>query len=269
MDDSLPHDRSRNTPRSSGDVQDRSLLAVFAHPDDESIASGGLLAWCASLGARVTLVCATRGEHGPGHERMDLGAVREAELRAAAAVLGITEVILLDHEDGMLPWVEENRLEVDIHNAIARVDPDIVITFGADGLYWHPDHIAVHEATTRAVSTFGAEPPALYYASIPPGSMQAVVDHAVEVTGDRSQPQEILGVTDVTVFGSMAAPATLILDTGDYSTKKLAALKCHVTQVEHSALAHITERDAPRLLGLEHYQRADIGAHGVTFIERL
>src|SRR5688500_2419159 len=88
----------------AGPLRGRSLLAVFAHPDDESIACGGLLARCADLGAHVAVVCATAGEAGPGGGAEDLAKQRTDELRAAAAVLGISEIIMLGHADGMLPW---------------------------------------------------------------------------------------------------------------------------------------------------------------------
>ena len=95
----------------------RSLLAVFAHPDDESLACGGLLARCAMLGAQVSLLCATRGE---GARRIrpaqplvigGLGDIRARELEAAARILGVTDVVMLDYEDGMLPWVDAAKLE--------------------------------------------------------------------------------------------------------------------------------------------------------------
>ena len=150
------------------DLRARSLLAVFAHPDDESLACGGLLAWCAHLGARVSVCCATAGELGPGPA--DIRSVRLQELRNAAQILGVTDLVLLDHEDGMLPWTEAERLEADIRRTIGRLRPDVVITFGEDGLYGHPDHIAIHERTTAAVAALGADAPALYYVTMPSGS---------------------------------------------------------------------------------------------------
>ena len=78
------------------DLHGRSLLAVFAHPDDESLACGGLLAWCAHLGADVSLLCMTHGEHGPGGE--DVRRTRRRELEAAARALGLRAVTLLDHD---------------------------------------------------------------------------------------------------------------------------------------------------------------------------
>ena len=274
------------------DLRGRALLAVFAHPDDESIASGGLLAWCAHLGADVSLLCMTRGERGQGTGAGDLGRTRSRELGAAARALGIGPVTLLDHEDGMLPWLAADTLRVAIERAIRARRPEVVITFDADGLYWHPDHIAVHEAATAAVMALGAESPALYYVTMPPGSMRAIADHAAAAlrhrtanrpayaggASDPGQPRvhavrapakSILGVPDPDAFGSGAPEPTLVIDTGDFATRKLAALACHASQFRGSALACVTEHDAPRLLGVEHYRRAGGGGPGRTFLDDL
>lgn len=269
----------------------RSVLAVFAHPDDEAIAAGGLLAWCASLGAAVSLLCMTRGEHGQGTG--DVGEMRSRELDAAARALGIGDVTLLDHEDGMLAWLDADRLQADITTAIDRYKPAVVVTFDADGVYGHPDHVAVHERTTTAVRALAAGAPALYYVTTPPGAMRAVADHAARTfqgrPGDRRPrpgrggsaipgsdtgcaaggrpPTNILGVADPDAFGAAAPPPTLVVDAGRFAARKLAALACHASQFHDSALAFVGERDAPRLLGVEHYRRAAAGAAGLTFLD--
>lgn len=253
------------------DLTGRSLLAVFAHPDDESLACGGLLAWCAERGVRVTLVCATRGE-GRG-----AGDVRARELEAAARVLGVADIVMLDYEDGMLPWVDAVRLEADIRDAIQSRRPDVVITFGEDGLYWHPDHIAVYERTTAASAALGQNAPALYYVTMPPGRMRAVA----ETTSATS----ILGISDADAFGALAQEPTLVIETGAYALRKLAAIRCHASQLEPAeagphtplvgggfsrpgdALALLSDQDALRLLGTEHFRRASIGSTGDCFIE--
>ena len=272
------------------DLHGSSLLAVFAHPDDESIACGGLLAWCADLGADVSLLCMTRGELGQGAG--EVGATRSGELEAAARTLGIGAVTLLDHEDGMLPWLSADALRAQIEAEIDVRRPDVVLTFDSDGLYWHPDHIAVHELTTSAVTALGDAAPALYYVTLPPGSMRAVADHAVELlardhademasssgTVASSRPRTtahhrpaitILGVDDPDAFGSAAPEPTLVVDAGDFAERKLAALACHASQFTGSALAFLSERDAPRFLGIEYYRRAAAGAAGRTFLDEL
>ena len=271
------------------DLHGCSLLAVFAHPDDESIACGGLLAWCAHLGVDVSLLCMTHGEHGQGAR--DVRRTRRRELDSATRTLGIRAVTLLDHEDGMLPWLPASTLLSAIEQEILARRPEVVITFDADGLYWHPDHIAVHERTTAAVARLGGAAPALYYVTIPPGSMRAVADHAAvavrcrtttPLAGDgggepphsrdatrRRLASRILGVADPDAFGSAAPEPTLVVDTGAFAVRKLAALACHASQFTGSALAYVTERDAPRLLGIEHYRRAPTGIAGRTFLEDL
>ena len=315
------------------DLRGRSLLAVFAHPDDESIACGGLLAWCAGLGADVALLCMTHGEH--GRSGGGAGRTRSRELAAAARTLGIGALTLLDHEDGMLPWLSSDTLRSAIAREIRARRPEVVVTFDADGLYWHPDHVAVHELTTAAVAALGADAPALYYVTTPPGTMRRVAEHAAEVAahprdggalpgtthprdggalpgttrrgaehaarprrrhgrnetpapcrgdgpggeegGDRrprdaagrTPPASILGVADPDAFGASAPAPTLVVDAGDFAIPKLRALACHASQFEGSALSFVTERDAPRLLGVEHYRRADAGATGRTFLDDL
>jgi LmbE family N-acetylglucosaminyl deacetylase/glycosyltransferase involved in cell wall biosynthesis len=259
---------SRAPPEVSTSVQDLSggsLLAVFAHPDDESLASGGLIAMCADSGIHVSLLCLTHGELGLGNGGDGLGDVRAGELRAAADVLGIRDVMLLDHEDGMLPWIDAGGLEADILDAISRFRPDVVVTFDEDGLYWHPDHITAHERTTSVVANLGASGPALWYVSLPEGAMRAVVEAAPEQAEDRAQ---ILGVADPDAFGSMAPAPTLVVEIGLCAGRKLEALRCHRTQVEGGPLDRLAEEDAERCLGTEHYRRAEVGSRKDAFIER-
>ncbi len=248
------------------------LLGVFAHPDDESLACGGLLARCAALGAAVTLLCATRGEGGPGAEgdggdaagrRRRLAAVRTQELDAAIRVLGVSDLVVLDHADGMLPWIDTAALDADIRAAIERLRPDVVLTFGPDGLYWHPDHIAIHERTTAVVAAAGDAAPALYYVTMPPGQMRAVADQAGR--GAAVVP----GLDNPEAFGACAEPPTLVIEAGPYAARKLAALQCHHSQFDASPIAGIAAPDAARLLGTEHFRRAAVGRAGVTFLDQL
>jgi len=244
------------------DLTGRSLLAVFAHPDDESIACGGLLAWCADRGARVSLVCATRGE-GRG-----TGEVRARELEAAATILGLSDVVMLDYADGMLPWVDTAALETGLREAIRQRHPDVVITFGEDGLYWHPDHIAVHERTTAAVAALGPDAPALYYVSMPPGRMRAAVDAVAARTSNPEPPLCILGIRDPDAFGALAPEPTLVVEAGAFAGRKLAAIRCHQSQLADDALAALTDEEAVRFLGMEHFRRASAGSSDDVFLEQ-
>jgi LmbE family N-acetylglucosaminyl deacetylase len=132
-------------------------MCVLAHPDDESLGTGGTLAQCAADGVATYLVTATRGERGrfgdckvpPAPEVV--GQAREAELRAAADELGLREVNLLDYPDGALDTVEPAGAIEKIAGHLRRVKPHVVITFGPDGAYGHPDHIAISQLTTAAI----------------------------------------------------------------------------------------------------------------------
>jgi LmbE family N-acetylglucosaminyl deacetylase len=136
------------------------LLAVLAHPDDESLGFGGVLAKYAAEGVETFLVTATRGEggrfrehrEGPEHPgRARLGEIREAELRAAAKVLRIGDVTILGYPDGRLDQVEPREILDTLVRQIRRVRPQVVLTFSPDGSYGHPDHIAICQLTTAAV----------------------------------------------------------------------------------------------------------------------
>ena len=129
----------------------RTLLGVWAHPDDEAYASAGLMAEFRRRGDRVVIVMATLGEHGtsdpttwPAHK---LAARRHIELRNSLAILDVDEVHLLGYEDG---GCERRDGTAAIANYIARIEPDLIVTFGPDGMTGHPDHRAVSRWTTDA-----------------------------------------------------------------------------------------------------------------------
>ena len=133
------------------------LLAVFAHPDDESMGMGGTLAKYAAEGVATYLVCATRGERGwfgpedqnPGLEA--LGKIREQELENAVRELGIKGLYFLDYIDGEVDGVDHAEIIGKIVSYIRRVMPHVVVTFPPDGNYGHPDHIAVGQFTSAAI----------------------------------------------------------------------------------------------------------------------
>ncbi|MDX1646975.1 MAG: PIG-L family deacetylase [Longimicrobiales bacterium] len=133
------------------------LLAVFAHPDDESLGVGGTLARYAAEGVDVELVCATRGEKGRYFDNTDrpsdeeVGRTREEELRCAADVLGIRRVSFLDYVDGELGSADPTEAVHRIVEHIHRVRPQVVVTFDPFGVYGHPDHVAISQLTVSAV----------------------------------------------------------------------------------------------------------------------
>jgi N-acetyl-1-D-myo-inositol-2-amino-2-deoxy-alpha-D-glucopyranoside deacetylase len=171
------------------------LLAVLAHPDDETFGMGGTLALYARRGVDVHLICATRGEVGemdPNHMQgfTTIAERREAELRCAAENLGLKGVHFLDYRDSGMPGSPDNlhpqaltaqpveKVACDVVGYIRRLRPQVVITFDSIGGYRHPDHIAMHQATVMAFheadnpnfASDGLEPfcpQKLYYHTIP------------------------------------------------------------------------------------------------------
>jgi LmbE family N-acetylglucosaminyl deacetylase len=244
----------------------RTVLGVFAHPDDESLACGGTLARLADAGARVVVLCASRGEAGSISDPAlvpdgDLGRVRARELHDAAAVLGVTEVILLDHPDGDLRWVHVPELHAEIVAAIRRYRPDAVITFAEDGLYWHLDHIGVHERTYTAVRSLGPDAPPLYYVTMQHGAMRQVID-AAHAKGGAPPDSSFWGIAP-DAFGDSARPPTFVVDVRDWVPRKLAALRCHRTQMgPNNPMAWIDDDEARRWLGVEQFRRAPLDAPG-------
>ena len=127
-------------------TEQRKLMGVLAHPDDESLGAGGILAKYAAEGVATSLVMATRGERGwtgapqenPGLTA--LGHLRTTELHAAAQVLGIGYLSFLDYLDGELDQAEPALIINRIAAELRRVRPQVVVTFGPDGGYGHPDH---------------------------------------------------------------------------------------------------------------------------------
>jgi LmbE family N-acetylglucosaminyl deacetylase len=271
--------RSPSGPSSGREVADPrgpapSLLAVFAHPDDESIACGGLLARCCAEAIPTTLLCLTRGGLGqvddPARARM--GELRARELTAAARTLGVRDVTLLDYRNGFLPWVDKSVLEADIATVLRRVRPGVVVTFDDDGLYWHPDHIVVHERTTAAVSTLADEGPALYYVQVPKGAMRKAwqaATRAAEARGDLETVQPFVLGVEVDAYGLFTTPPTLALDVSAQAVTKLRALRCHTSQLLGDALDRLPEDGAAEALGLELYRRAAVGAQLETFLDRM
>ena len=133
------------------------LMCVLAHPDDESLGMGGTLVKYAREGIHTHLVTATRGERGRfgdapvRPELRVVGETREAELRAAAKELGIRSVDFLDYTDGDLDRANPNEVQGKIAAHIRRIRPHVIATFGPEGAYGHPDHIAISQFAGAAI----------------------------------------------------------------------------------------------------------------------
>lgn len=190
------------------------LLAVFAHPDDESYRPGGTLALLARRGVQVQVLTATRGEAGscgdpPLCTPEELPAVRERELRCACVALGIEPPRLLDYQDGHLSEEEPEQLTARIIEVVREVRPQVMLTFGPDGLSGHPDHVAIGRCTREAFS-HAEEVAALYTVAVP---------HSV---AEQLGMQHVRSVPDETIV--------LAVDASPAWEAKLAAIRCRATR---------------------------------------
>ena len=132
------------------------LLAILAHPDDESLGVGSTLAKYTAEGVQVFLICATKGERGwTGDEKdnpgeAELGMIREKELLSATEILGIKQVYFLNYVDGDLDQADSEDAVKKISSIIRETRPQVALSFGPDGAYGHPDHIAISQFSTAA-----------------------------------------------------------------------------------------------------------------------
>lgn len=184
------------------------MLAVFAHPDDESFGAGGTLAKYAHQDVQVVLLCVTRGEAGiPGVKPEEAGNIRTRELRQAAEHLGI-EVYFLDYPDGELALTKPETLLEMIACWIDLVQPQVILTFGPDGVSGHPDHITISNIVTQA-----------YDRCFKKGLLLYIYPSAATILG--------CGVS------STNTPSELPLveiDITDYKINKIRAIQCHTSQ---------------------------------------
>lgn len=224
------------------------LMAVVAHPDDESLGFGGTLAKYAAEGVEVFVLVATRGDagrfcgHAPGSPEHPgapaLAAIREAELRAAAAELGVHEVAVLDYHDQQLDRAEPGEAIAGIARHLRRIRPEVVVTFGPDGVYGHPDHVAISQFTTAAIVSAAGPAPAgaaaaggpphrvskLYYLAWPAATWAAfeAAFRRLVVTVDGHERQ-------ATPWQEWAI--TTVIDTRAVWSTAWRAISCHVSQV--------------------------------------
>ena len=221
------------------------ILGVLAHPDDETFRCGGTLALLARRGVGVHLLTATRGGAGSCGEPPlctpeELPAVRERELRCACAALGIEPPRLLDYRDGTLADVDEEEAVARVLAVIRELRPQVLLTWPPDGLSGHPDHVAVSRWTAQAferAEALGPDAPvALYYLAVPRSVAQAL-----GLTRLHALPDE---------------EVTLTVDVTPVWEHKMAAIRCHRTQLSSSPVLSKPEEKQRLFLGWEHFWRA-------------
>ena len=233
------------------------LLAVLAHPDDESFGMGGTLALYAARGVDVHLVCATRGEVGEVTPELmkgfeSIAKLRESELRCAAGVLGLTGVHFLGYRDSGMPGSTDNthpqalaaqRLDevaAKVVHFIRELKPQVVLTFDPIGGYRHPDHIAIQQATVRAFEQagnpdFAADglpayaPERLYFHKMP----NSLLKFAVKVLPIFGKDPHKFGSNadiDLVPIAEVDFPTHARIDIRSVLRKKEKAGACHVSQ---------------------------------------
>jgi LmbE family N-acetylglucosaminyl deacetylase len=204
------------------------ILGVWAHPDDETYLTAGLMAHAVREGRRVACVTATRGEEGSFDEERwptaTMGTVREAELMRSLEILGVAEHRWLDYYDGTCAQVDPEQ-GIDKTAAIMReVQPDSVFTFGPEGMTDHPDHKAVCAWTTEAFARVGRPGARLYYATMTPEWAEEFVPRMNKFNVFMSDDTPPITPRDALDIDFGLSPELLDL--------KLRAIEAHVSQVE-------------------------------------
>ena len=208
------------------------LLVVMAHPDDESMGTGGIILRHTRNGVATNLICATYGEAGwmgkpPGAKQEDLPEIRAKELEEAAAALAIDGVELWDYPDGGVSAADHPQISQRITEQIVKLRPRAVVGWGPDGGYGHPDHIWIGACADAAIVALDeAERPALYHLAVD----QPLAEFYREAMrlgasngGLALQPQDSVDI--------------VIELNADEVMMKLRAIDCHQSQLEDWRIA--------------------------------
>ena len=241
------------------------LLAVLAHPDDESLGMGGVLARYAQEGVATYVLTATRGQRGRYFDNANrpsddlVGEERERELRHAASELGVREVTLLDYRDGDLDRADPAEATAAIAAHLRRIRPDVVLTFDQFGAYGHPDHIAICQFATAAAVV--AADPAFARGGAPHrvAKLYYMVHDQAKWDAYQAAFKTLVSRVDGVERGATAWPGwsiTTRIDTREQWPIVWRAVQCHRTQnAVYSNLATLTEKDHQALWGSQAYYR--------------
>ncbi|MGH8906934.1 MAG: PIG-L family deacetylase [Egibacteraceae bacterium] len=262
-------------------MSDLALLCVHAHPDDESLLTGGVLARCADEGIRACVVTCTGGERGHmasvGMDPRRLSADRREELRRALDILGVGPPRLLGYVDSGTAGDAGNDDEASFWRApfdeavgrmvaqIRELRPDVVVTYDAFGVYGHPDHIQAHRVTSIAVEA--AEVAALYPWAGPAWRVRKLYQTAVPKRAiawlnawlaGQGVPSPFGAATraeDLT-FGASDERVTTTIDVSRWFERKHAAMLTHASGLgPNSVLANLPEAVARQAAGQEWFAR--------------
>ncbi|HEX5588603.1 MAG TPA: PIG-L family deacetylase [Acidimicrobiia bacterium] len=269
------------------------LMAVHAHPDDESNSTGGTLARYSAEGVRTVLVTCTNGEYGDapghikpgedGHDPDDVARIRLGELEQATASLGVTHVEVLGYRDsGMEGWPQNDHPDAfhaqpddvvvaRLAELIERYRPEVVVTYFDNSGYNHPDHLKAHDVTRKAIDATGI-PRKLYLIARPRSYRDRMREiaalHGVEMpqlpqppAADPDQPE-----APPRPFGVDDAMITTHIDASRYADRKLAALSAHQSQLEGSFFLRFPDDAFAEVFGVETFIR-DLDTSGAPLPE--
>ena len=286
-------------PEKAQDLSGVSILAVFAHPDDEGFGCGGTLAMLVARGARVTLACDTNGDVGEISDPAlatpeTLAQVRQEELRRAMGVTGVKDLRFLGYRDSGMAGTEHNNHPASLHraepakvvgqlvNLMRGVRPEAVITHDPTGGYGHPDHLAVYRHATRAFALAGD--PAAYLEQRPcglaPWSPRWLYYVCFPRTQFRRMWQEMLaaGITppfaskDADSLGCPDEAVTTTVDVRRFVETKIASLRRHRSQVDPSGpFARLAPELLREIMSTEYFTLAvpQPGGKGVDLLAGL
>lgn len=263
-------------------------MAVHAHPDDECIGTGGVLARYASEGIRTVLVTCTDGGCGDGeagskpgdprHDRTAVVKARRAELERSCEALGIAHLELLGYRDsGMMGWPQNEEpgsfWTTPVGAAAGRLadlfrlyEPQVVVSYDPNGLYGHPDHIQAHRVTVAA-DRLTAIPSKLYYTAVPRGALLEMA-HRLRRLGiefppaepaERDRPDRSAEPAQTLEPPDWATPdedVTTVVDIGRYTEAKYRSLHCHESQSENIFFLRMGHEVFAELMGRETFVRA-------------
>ena len=225
------------------------ILLVLSHPDDESFVAAGLARCYVERGAEVVLVTATRGDAGrvgdpPLCDREALPALREAELREAAGLLGISDVHLLEYQDKQLSEAPMDRIRGELVTLIRRHRPHVVITFDPNGMNGHTDHVAISRFTMDAVAAaadprWGTEPTTSH-------RVQRLLWTAPILPWDVTRPADL----------RLEPGVDFAIDIAPYRHAKAEALRAHRSQHVPVNRCFLSKPDVDRILSIEIFRQA-------------
>jgi LmbE family N-acetylglucosaminyl deacetylase len=251
------------------------LMAVHAHPDDESSSTGGVLARYAAAGVRTVVVTCTNGELGDGpgglkpgeegHDTADVVTTRLAELEEACRILNVTDLELLGyHDSGMVDWQykddEQAFCNVPIEQSAGRLvslfekyQPDVVVTYDDQGGYDHPDHIQAQRIAVAAYEQSGI-PAKLYFTAWRRGTFERLREKLVAAGIEFPAPE----IDDATRarMDAVEARVTTTIDIKEFVETKRLALAAHASQIAESWLSRIPAEAFVDAFGEESFIRA-------------